>query len=229
MIKTQAQTRRPPKDIRQCESAATANWSRHQTRERHFQVTLGMLTVARKCRKDVSTDPRGVIVFFECPILQGVYAEPASDHAIIQIALRKFAEMSLQDRFTDEELMAYIDERLPSDRAAEVERQLRSSSSLSERLVELLERMDRGDITIGGMWRRGRWSCPPRAVLAGFVSGRLGDGLSQYLRFHIQTVGCRICEAIVQDLRRTDGEEEGLQRTRKIFQSSAGQLRNPQG
>ena len=137
--------------------------------------------------------------------------------------------MSPRDEFTDEELMAYIDERLPSDRAAEVERQLRNSGPLTARLVDLLERTDRGDLTIGGMWRRGRWSCPPRAVLAAFVNGRLGDGLSQYLRFHIQTIGCRICEASVQDLSRTDGEDDGLQRTRKIFQSSAGQLRNQQG
>lgn len=152
-----------------------------------------------------------------------------SEGVLTQSVQRTFAKMNPRDGFTDEELMAYIDERLPSDRAAEVERQLRNSSPLSGRLVDLLERMDRGDVTIGGMWRRGRWSCPPRAVLAGFVSGRLGDGLSQYLRFHIQTVGCRICEASVQDLRRSDGEDEGLQRTRKIFQSSAGRLRNQQG
>ena len=134
--------------------------------------------------------------------------------------------MSGPEQFTDEELLAYVEERLPSVRAAVVERQLRVSDVLTARLVKLLQSVDCGDVTLGAMWRRGRWSCPSRAVLAGFVSGRLGDGLSQYLRFHVETVGCRVCEASLHDLRRSEGDDEGQARTRKIFQSSAGELRN---
>lgn len=136
--------------------------------------------------------------------------------------------MAPREEFTDEELLAYVDERLPATVAVEIERHLRSSNSLAGRLVALLQSADPGNLTIGGMWRRGRWSCPPRAVLAGFVSGRLGDGLSQYLRFHMETIGCRVCEANVQDLRRMDADGEGVERSRKIFQSSAGALRNHQ-
>ena len=131
--------------------------------------------------------------------------------------------MAVPKTFTDEELLAYLDERVSPLRAAEVERQLRASSGLLNRLRQLLQSAERGDVTLGGMWRRGRWSCPPRAVWAGFVSGRLGDGLSQYLQFHLETVGCRICTASVQDLRETDGVDGEL-RVRKIFQSSAGAL-----
>lgn len=124
--------------------------------------------------------------------------------------------------FTDEELLAYMDERLPTVRAAELERQLRDSDTLRVRLTELLQSVERGDLTLGAMWRRGRWSCPPRAVWAGYVAGRLGDGLSQYLKFHLE-IGCRICEASVRDLSQKN-HPEAEDRVQKIFQSSAGKL-----
>lgn len=127
--------------------------------------------------------------------------------------------------FTNEELLAYVDERLDPIRAAEVERQLRESSAMADRLAVLLQSVERGDVTIGGMWRRGRWSCPPRAVWAGYLDGRLGDGLTQYLQFHLETVGCRICDSSVRDLSR-GGSADTVRRVQKIFQSSAGHLRS---
>ena len=130
--------------------------------------------------------------------------------------------------FTDEELLAYVDEQLPTARASNLEQQLRTCGELVNRLVNLLQSSEKGDVTLGGMWRRGRWSCPPRGVWAGYVSGRLGDGLSQYLQFHLDVVGCRICEASVRDLRQTGGSD-GDDRVRKIFQSSAGHLRASEG
>jgi hypothetical protein len=128
------------------------------------------------------------------------------------------------DDFTDEELLAYIDERLPAARAALLETQLRASSPVTSRLVQLLQTVEHGEVTLGAMWRRGRWSCPPRAVWAAYLAGRLGDGLSQYLQFHLDTSGCRICEASVRDLSRGGCDDEA--RVQKIFQSSAGALRD---
>jgi anti-sigma factor RsiW len=131
------------------------------------------------------------------------------------------------DDFTNEELLAYIDERLPAGRATELERQLRLSTPLLQRVVQLMQSVEHGEVTLGAMWRRGRWSCPPRAVWAGFLDGRLGDGLSQYLRFHLETAGCRLCEACVCDLNR-GGATEGEDRVQKIFQSSTGALQSRQ-
>lgn len=125
--------------------------------------------------------------------------------------------------FTDEELLAYMDERLPTVRAAELERQLRNTDVLRDRLIMLLQSVEQGDLTLGAMWRRGRWSCPPRAVWAGYVAGRLGDGLSQYLKFHLE-IGCRICEASMRDLSENN-PVDAEDRVQKIFQSSAGKLR----
>lgn len=126
--------------------------------------------------------------------------------------------------FTDEELLAYADERLDSDRCVLIEQVLRGEGSLADRLAELLSARDQGDHSVGELWRRHRLSCPPRAVWAAFVDGRLGDGLSQYLRFHIETVGCRVCAANLADLNNRDQSTDGERRTRKIFQSSAGKL-----
>ena len=128
--------------------------------------------------------------------------------------------------FTDEELLAYADERLPVARAAELERLLRTSNPLVNRLAELVRESDSGDPSLGAMWRRGRWSCPPRAVWSAFADGRLGDGLSQYLTFHVETIGCRICAANLADLQQNANPADNAGRVRKIFQSSAGRLKS---
>lgn len=127
--------------------------------------------------------------------------------------------------FTNEELLAYAEERLPLARAAALEQQIRGSDDLLVRLTQVIQTADRGDVTLGGMWRRGRWSCPPRGVWDAYVAGRLGDGLSQFLRFHVETVGCRICQANLNDLERNDRNTESDDRVRKIFQSSVGGLK----
>ena len=133
----------------------------------------------------------------------------------------------MSQTFTDEELMAYADERLPVDQAAELERLLRSSTDLVQRFAELVRSRESLDPSLGAMWRRGRWSCPPRAVWSAFVDGRLGDGLSQHLRFHVEVIGCRVCAANLADLQQSGDHTDSEGRVRKIFQSSAGRLAAP--
>ena len=131
---------------------------------------------------------------------------------------------------TDQELLAYADERLSASRSAMIEQTLRDDENLVSRLSLLLSQRDQGDQSLGQVWRQDRLSCPSRAVWGAFVAGRLGDGLSQYLRFHLETIGCRLCAANLADLSRpeqesTDPLTESERRTRKFFQSSAGSLR----
>jgi hypothetical protein len=126
--------------------------------------------------------------------------------------------------FTDEELLAYADERLAVDQCSTVEQQLRGDATLVRRLADLLSCRDQGDHSVGELWRRDRLSCPPRAVWSAYLDGRLGDGLSQYLQFHVETIGCRICIANLSDLQQHGDLENAERRTRKIFQSSAGRL-----
>jgi hypothetical protein len=127
--------------------------------------------------------------------------------------------------FTDEELLAYADEQLASDRCTLIEQLLRDDRTFVMRLNLLLSHRDQGDHTIGNVWRSQQLSCPSRDVWAAFVEGRLSDGLSQYLRFHLGTVGCRVCAANLADLERSESLGNIERRTQKIFQSSAGHLR----
>ncbi|HEY0981204.1 hypothetical protein [Schlesneria sp.] len=126
--------------------------------------------------------------------------------------------------FTDEELLAYADERLSSERSAEIERALRNERLIQDRFVALLSERDRGQTSVGEIWRQGSLSCPSRSVWEAFVTGRLGDGLTQYLKFHVEVIGCRPCAANLADLSHHAHFPESERRTRKIFQSSAGHL-----
>jgi hypothetical protein len=129
------------------------------------------------------------------------------------------------DSFTDAELLAYLDEQLPSDRAACVERALRASSDDRQRVGLLAHRRDQGGHTVGEVWRRQRLSCLTRGQLGSYLLGILEHELSAYIEFHLQTIGCRVCAANLQDLQsaRTT-ENESRQRRRKFFESSAGLL-----
>jgi hypothetical protein len=124
--------------------------------------------------------------------------------------------------FTDAELRAYLNEQLPVVRSAEMEAALRGSSALSRRLEEILIEADRTDVSLEAIWRKRRLSCPARSTWALYLSGGLGDGLKQYLEFHLHTIGCRYCAANLDDLRQNDPNAQ--RRTRRVFESSIGQL-----
>jgi hypothetical protein len=53
--------------------------------------------------------------------------------------------------------------------------------------------------------------------------------LTQYIEFHLATIGCRYCAANLDDLRESAQREsaETMQRRQRFFQSSAGQMRMP--
>jgi len=125
--------------------------------------------------------------------------------------------------FTDEELLAYADECLPGARSAQIETDLRGSEALRQRLAGLLAAADQGGKSLGEIWRRTRLSCPSRATWAGYMEGGIGEGLRQYLTFHLETVGCRFCAANLADLK-TSEDATAQVRRQKIFQTSVGRL-----
>ena len=55
----------------------------------------------------------------------------------------------------------------------------------------------------------------------------MSDAAADYVRFHVEMVGCRICGANLADLRAQQAEMDRASETRrrKYFQSSAGMLR----
>ena len=127
---------------------------------------------------------------------------------------------------TDAELLAYLDEALDPPGMAAIEQHLRASSELRERTAQLVRRRDQGEHSVGEVWRRGRLSCPNRRQLGSYLLGTLEPELSDYVDFHLQVVGCRYCDANLQDLRQTqDAPQQTEQRRRKFFESSAGRMR----
>lgn len=131
-----------------------------------------------------------------------------------------------QPRISDQELLAYLEEGLPVERMAEVERMLRQSQTLRDQVAQLAHRRDEGLHSIGEIWRRRRLSCPSRSELGSYVLGTLESQLADFIEFHLQTVGCRYCAANLKDLRQAaQAGAEIQQRRRKFFETSAGYLK----
>jgi len=131
---------------------------------------------------------------------------------------------------SDPVLLAYLDESLANEKMVEVELAIRNEPQLRQRLTQLIAQRDVGVHSIGDIWRRHRLSCPSREALGSFLLGAMLDQNAQYIQFHIETLGCRYCQANLEDLKAKAkaAEEsaadtraaEAVARRRKIFQSS---------
>jgi uncharacterized protein (DUF1810 family) len=127
--------------------------------------------------------------------------------------------------WTDQELGAWLDEMLPADRMAELEQQLRDDQTLQNRVADLIRRRDQGGHSVGEIWHRAGLSCASRSELGGYLLGTLPEEQAAYLEFHLLTVGCRRCQANLQDLEDLASQgPESPARRRKFFESSAGLL-----
>ena len=130
-------------------------------------------------------------------------------------------------RLTQSDLQAYLDEALPPADMARIEAELRKKPELLQQLSAINSRRDAGVHSVGEIWRRHRLSCPTRDQLGSYLLGALDGGHVDYIEFHVQTIGCRYCQANLEDLRRQQDEktETTQKRRTKYFQSTAGHLR----
>ncbi|MCP4170254.1 MAG: hypothetical protein GY758_05710 [Fuerstiella sp.] len=129
--------------------------------------------------------------------------------------------------WTDRELCAWLDEMLPAERMAELEQHLRSDEALQARIAQLIHHLDQGGHTVGEIWQRSGLSCPPRSELGGYLLKTLSSDVSNYVEFHLKTIGCRICQANLKDLEEHGNQTaESPQRRRRFFESSAGLLKS---
>ena len=131
--------------------------------------------------------------------------------------------------FTTIELESYLDEGLSPERMAAVEDLLRNEPDLVRELAEINSRRDAGVHSLGGIWRRARLTCPTREQLGSHLLQAVSPELSDYIQFHIETVGCRYCAANLADLesQQADAATASESRRRKYYQSSVGHLRKP--
>lgn len=137
------------------------------------------------------------------------------------------AKMAAAKAYSDDDLLAYLDEMLPADRMTAVEADLRADEALRLRVAAVARRRDHGVHSVGEIWRRSRLSCPTRNQLGSFLLGTLSPTMVSYIEFHLRSIGCRLCAANLQDLERSmKTTPESTARRRRFFESSAGHLRD---
>ena len=129
-------------------------------------------------------------------------------------------------KITRELLAGYLEDVLNDAETAMIEQELRQSDPLRRLLRTLMHESDRGEHSIGAIWRRHRLSCPTREQLGTYLLGALDGEMQDYLDFHLKTIACAYCSANLIDLqqRHEDPVPKAQQRRRRFFESSAGLL-----
>lgn len=129
-------------------------------------------------------------------------------------------------QITREMLRDYLNDALPDPEMATIEKALRDQPEVQTLFQAVREEMDRGEHSVGAVWRRERLSCPTREQLGGFILDALDPDLQAYIEFHLQTIGCPFCQANLEDLQRVQAEatEPRTVRRRRIVDSAAGLL-----
>jgi hypothetical protein len=127
-----------------------------------------------------------------------------------------------------ETLRAFLHDSLPEAEAAEVEKRLRDDAKLRAVFELVRQEEDRGEHSVGAIWRREHISCPTRDQLGGFLLQALDEDHLGYIEFHLNVVGCSFCSANLDDLKQKQAESAGAakQRRKRIVNSSAGVLRD---
>jgi len=128
---------------------------------------------------------------------------------------------------SDADLASFSDEALAPEEMVRIEMALRASAALRKRLDGMRQARDRGWHSVGAVWRGHRLSCPTRSQLGSFLLDALDPQWQDYIRFHLELVGCRVCQANLADLKARQEEQvpATVERRRRLFQSSVGQLK----
>lgn len=120
-------------------------------------------------------------------------------------------------------LLAYLDDALDDAESARVEQALRDSPELRDELRRVIAERDRGEHSVGAIWRRERLTCPTRDQLGSFLLQVLEPDHQDYVEFHLSVIGCAFCQANLADLKQHQ-EPTRDRRRKRYYQSSAGFL-----
>jgi len=133
--------------------------------------------------------------------------------------------MPADAEIADATLEAYLAEQLPAAGMSAIEEALRRSDPLRQRLADVISRRDVGQHSVGDVWRSARLSCPSREELGNYLLGVCAVETEDYIRFHTERIGCRYCNANLDDLRRSARSDAGTaERRRRYFETSVGRL-----
>src|SRR5437773_5496195 len=80
-----------------------------------------------------------------------------------------FVTITPMTEITRNTLRAYIDDALTDAETARVEHALRDSDTLRDDLRLVMQERDRGDHSVGAVWRRARLTCPAREQLGSYL------------------------------------------------------------
>jgi hypothetical protein len=129
---------------------------------------------------------------------------------------------------TAEMLRAYLEDSLGEADSAKVEQALRDSDDLRRQLQDLLQTRDRGEHSVGAVWRRRQLTCPSREEMGSYLLDALDKPRAEYIRFHLETVGCPYCQANRDDLADQDRDSPPKrERARRIFESGSRHFKGP--
>ncbi|MSR49647.1 MAG: hypothetical protein DWI08_05400 [Planctomycetota bacterium] len=102
-------------------------------------------------------------------------------------------------------LDAFIDDHLNEQDSIRVEKAVRESPELHTLLKSIVASRDIGDHSIGAIWRREHLSCPTREELSSYKEEALDTQRIDYIKFHLEIVGCNACQANLLDLNSAKG------------------------
>src|SRR5262245_15324183 len=109
--------------------------------------------------------------------------------------------MEIMNSTSREHLRAYLDDALSESETARLEQQLRDDESMRTRLREVMQERDRGDHSVGAIWRRERLTCPTREQLGSYLLEVLDPDYQKYLDFHLNVIVCPFCQANLDDMK----------------------------
>ena len=136
-----------------------------------------------------------------------VASDPLRDHLDTQV---HHGRLSPPAPIDDNTLRNYLVDALPPEELARVEKALRDSAQLRERLEDV--RHHRADVhlhTLGAIWHRCRLTCASRQQLGSYLLDALDPELAAYIRFHLEVIECLYCQANLADLERQQAGHPG--------------------
>ena len=78
------------------------------------------------------------------------------------------------------------------------------------------------DMLITRLWEEYRPSCPKRSTLGKWILGTLDEEWDHYVAFHVDTLGCKFCQANREDLQADNEPISTNPAQQRILQSSIG-------
>ncbi|MBN1125299.1 MAG: sigma-70 family RNA polymerase sigma factor [Sedimentisphaerales bacterium] len=77
------------------------------------------------------------------------------------------------------------------------------------------------------VWEAGRLSCPKRSTIGAYMLGTLDGNWHDYVKFHLNKLGCHFCRANLTDLQEQTAEDKSQHLQKRIMESTIGFLHKP--